>query len=280
MYRSRIVFTIVALAVASAAAATIRWQGWTPTTACLLCGPPESAAMRASANADNLFGAPGGAASYARNSSASTFTPGPLSAPQLSAGSAASGSSQGRSASSARGWQPWGNGGGSSRFASSGASGANAPLGGLWRLMSLSRPAHHDGTPHVARTITPRAPRAKPPVTSRPGRTPSPGSHPGGPATGNGSGITTDTPPMAGGAPSTDPFHEHEAPPPDPFRGPGGFDPGTPGGGRPSGGSGGGGRGGGPPQARAGLLFWAGLLGGPGGLRERRPPSCSTPSPS
>jgi len=269
MYRSRVVFTIVALAVASAAAATIRWQTWSPTTACLLCGPPESAAMRASGSADNLFGAGGGAASYARNGSASTFTPGALNAPQLSGGSAAGGSSQGQTASASRGWQPWGNGSATSRFASSGASGASAPLGGLWRLMSLSRPAH-SGTPAAARTIVARAQRVKPPVASRPGKQPSPGSHGGGSgsATGDGSSVTTDTPPMAGGAASTDPFHEHEAPPPDPFRGPGGFDPGTPGGGRPPGG--GGGRVAATPEPGSILLFGTGLLGVLGVMRQRR----------
>jgi len=75
---------------------------------------------------------------------------------------------------------------------------------------------------------------------------------------------------MAGGAASTDPFHEHEAPPPDPFRGPGGFDPGTPGGGRPSGGSGGGGRVAATPEPGSILLFGTGLLGVLGVMRQRR----------
>jgi len=75
-------------------------------------------------------------------------------------------------------------------------------------------------------------------------------------------------PPMAGGAPSTDPFHEHEAPPPDPFRGPGGFDPGTPGNGRPS--TGGGGHVAATPEPGSILLFGTGLLGILGVMRQRR----------
>ena len=42
IHRSRIVFTVGALAVASAAAATMPWQTWKPVTACLLCGVQDS----------------------------------------------------------------------------------------------------------------------------------------------------------------------------------------------------------------------------------------------
>jgi hypothetical protein len=71
------------------------------------------------------------------------------------------------------------------------------------------------------------------------------------------------------GAPSTDPFHEHEAPPPDPFRGPGGFDPGAPGG-NPTVGGGGVGKVSGAPEPGSILLFGTGLLGIFGVMRQRR----------
>jgi hypothetical protein len=272
MYRSRIVFTIVALAVASAAAATIRWQTWTPTTACLLCGAPQStAAAGTSGSGDALFGAGGGAPSFARNS-AGAFTPGPLAAAELSNANAAHSSSS-SSTAALRGWQPWGNSSGSNRFASSGASGASAPLGGLWRLMSLNRPAPHESAAAAPRTIVARVKQPRP---SRPGKNPAPGTHSGSPASGSTAGPTTtsDTPPLVsvGGAPATDPFHEHEAPPPDPFRGPGGFDPGAPGGNRPvtGGGGGGGGKVSAAPEPGSILLFGTGLLGILGVMRQRR----------
>lgn len=268
MYRRRVVFTIVALAVASAAAATIRWQTWTPNNACLLCGAPDpSSTMRAAAGPDTLYGAGGGAPSYARTTG-EAFTPGPLAAAQLGSSSTASSSSAARSTSSFRGWQPWGNGSASGRFASSGAAGAAAaPLGGLWRLMSLSRP-HHSSTP-AARNIVARVRRERPPVASRP-KKPSPGSNSGHPGnSGDGTAASeTPAPPLAG-APSTDPFHEHEAPPPDPFQGPGGFDPGTPGGKGPS--TGGGGiKMAATPEPGSILLFGTGLLGVLGVMRQRR----------
>src|SRR4051812_25836608 len=191
MYRSRDVFTIVALAAASAAAATIRWQTWTPGTECLLCGAPQStAAMGTSGNADQLFGAGGGAPSFARNS-AGAFMPGPLGAAQLGSGDAAHSSSSSAAASAAHGWQPWGNGSGSGRFASSGGSGRSASLGGLWRLMNLSRPGHSEGASVATRNIVAKVKQPKPP---RPAKNPAPGSHAGSPATGGSTAATPDVP--------------------------------------------------------------------------------------
>jgi len=134
--------------------------------------------------------------------------------------------------------------------------------------MSLSRPGHDAGAAHAARTVVQRVKRERPPAASRPGKTPSPGSNHGQPGSGDGTATSeTPAPPIAG-APSTDPFHEHEAPPPDPFHGPGGFDPGTPGGKGPS--TGGSGKVSPAPEPGSILLFGTGLLGILGVMRQRR----------
>jgi hypothetical protein len=268
-YRSRAVLTLAVLAVASAAAATIRWQPWTPTTACLLCGAPSSgdAAAGGSAKTDGPVGS-GLAGSYAR-SSAGAYVPNSLIAGQLGTGTASSSSSS-RSGTASRGWQPWGTGSEASRGSSSGASGPSTSLGGLWRLMSLSRPGHSGGAPvATAKNVVVRATHAPP--APRPAKTPTPTTHSGPPSSSSTPAVGTvaavDPVTPTSGAPSTDPFHEHEAPPPDPFKGPGGFDPGAPGGGR---GPSGGGKVSATPEPGSILLIGTGLLGIFGVLRQRR----------
>jgi hypothetical protein len=233
--RSRIVFTLAALAVASAAAATIRWQTWTSGTACLLCGARdtgESALMLP--GGDRPSGGAGLEGSYARSSGA-TFTPGPLAPPLVSLENGSSRSSSARLASAPRGWQPWGSGSGAFRVAASGSSRPSTSLGGLWRLMSLSRPNHgSDSAVHGVPVHNIKPPTDRPVKTPKPGTNHSGQNGPGSSPTDGGS--ISEAPPTAstGGAPSTDPFHEHENAPGDPFQGPGGFNPGTPGGRAPS----------------------------------------------
>jgi hypothetical protein len=80
-----------------------------------------------------------------------------------------------------------------------------------------------------------------------------------------GSDLPSDSAPIA--APATDPFHEHQTPPPDPFHGPGAFDPGTPGGGHIAGG---GSSVSATPEPGAVLLLGTGFLSILGVLRKRR----------
>jgi hypothetical protein len=282
IYRSRAVFTLAALAVASAAAATIHWQTSMPDAGCLLCGARDSsgATLQTSPNADRSI--TGGIGSYARNS-AGTYVPGPL-MPDMGSNKSGGASSPSRAGSAPKGWQPWGSGSNSLRGSSSGSSGPSASLGGMWRLMSLSRPGHQNGVASVA-TPAAAASRVKPPAASRPVKAPAPakpGSGSGSasaPATGSTStdaGLPaasgSDLPPggsaFSGGAPSTDPFHEHQAPPPDPFRGPGGFNPGAPGAGGAPGGVAG--NVSATPEPGSILLIGTGLLSVLGVLRKRR----------
>jgi PEP-CTERM motif-containing protein len=279
IYRSRAVFTLAALAVASAAAATIHWQTSMPDTGCLLCGARDSsgAMLQTSPNADRSTGA-GGLGSYARNSTG-TYVPGPL-MPEMGSDKSGGASPTSRASSAPKGWQPWGSGSGSPRGSSSGSSGPSAPLGGLWRLMSLSRPSHHGNG--VATVAVAPANHIKPPAASRPVKAPAPAKpHSSGPGSASapastnaglpatsGSDVPSSGSASSGGAPSTDPFHEHEAPPPDPFRGPGGFNPGAPAGGRAPGGAGG--KVSPAPEPGSILLIGTGLLGVLGVLRKRR----------
>jgi hypothetical protein len=273
--RSRIVFTVAALAVASVAAATIRWQTWTSGTACLLCGArdPGNGAVTLGGS-DRLNGAGGAGGSYAL-SSAETFTPGPLKAPSIDPDAAGSRSPASRHDATAKGWQPWGNGSGTRRVSATGSSTPSTSLGGLWRLMSLSRPGHVAGESivHTAPIHTPT------PAVSRPAKpTPTPTHHSAPHAPGSGAGAPNanggsssssgdaSSTPSTGSSASTDPFHEHENPP-DPFHGPGGFNPGTPGGKGTIGGSG-------PvsptPEPGSILLIGTGLLGILGVFRKRQ----------
>jgi hypothetical protein len=274
-YRSRAVFILAGLAVASGAAAMIPWQTWKPTAACLLCEAPAPDRAPA-ASAEAAKGSGGGLGAYAR-SSASTFTPGPL-APASSTGDASnSGSFASRSGSAPRGWQPWGNGSSGLRNASGASSGTSIALGGMWRLMSMSRPA----TPgsdvaavanHVAAAARP-ARQAKPAPTPV-ARKPAPPSTSPAPAAATVPTTviaSTDPAPAIGFAPPTDSFHEHQSPAPNPFGGApggsGGFDPGTPGGGGPGGGVGSVSA---TPEPASFLLLGTGFLGILGVLRKRR----------
>lgn len=294
-YRSRTLFILAVLASATAAgAAALRWQSWTPVTACLLCEVPdaESRAVAAAANPEAAIGT-GGAVARSATPTGSIDLGSAAPAPPADETSDASGAIS-RFSSAPRGWQPWSSGTGSFRGSSSAASGPSATLGGLWRLMSLSRPGHggarlmatsagdraagpivSPGRPAAAlappaassgRTRRSASPAPLPPSLTPPADDPAPSdpaSDPAPPADGPDDGA----PPSAGAAPPLDPFHEHESAAPDPFGPPGGgFDPGVPGGGDASA------PGGVSPTPEPGsvLLIGTGLVGILGALRRRR----------
>jgi len=149
---------------------------------------------------------------------------------------------------------------------SSSGGGPSASLGGLWKLMSLSRPGHGGGSGASVTSST--APKTqKPPKASRPPAA-RPGTHPSDPSAPFSAGSPTLAAPAA-----TDPFHEHETPAPNPFSPPSGgsngFDPGRPGGGGGTGISGGA-HVSATPEPGSVLLLGTGLLGILGVMRKRR----------
>jgi hypothetical protein len=298
-HRNRILLAVALLCTATAGYAALRWTTWMPADACLLCAKAPADATSAGAGAiDNPVGSRGSLGTVAGNS-AGAFTPGPLGASgSASATDGANGGSS-RFGSAPRGWQPWGVGTGTFRVSSSEGSGSSAALGGLWRLVSLSRPGgggpsvasntagtSHTNTAAPATTPAPAHHTPKPPASSAP----SSGTHTSAPATpsaGNGppasanasivsgpisSGGTSAGGSTGGSSAPTDPFHSHEDPPPPPFGGGGGSTGG--GGGFDPGGSGGvpvsGGGVSATPEPGAVLLLGSGLLAILGVLRRRR----------
>lgn len=169
-YRSRALFTIAVLAVAGAAFAARRWQTWTPVTACLLCDArnADDAVAGSPATVGAAAGAGGITGSYARSSAGSPEA-GSFAGPHSTPATPGSASPSPRLGSAPRGWQPWSASSGSFRVSSSGSPGPSASLGGLWRLMSLSRPGHSGAPVLASNTVETAAAHPAAPIVSRPG---------------------------------------------------------------------------------------------------------------
>jgi PEP-CTERM motif-containing protein len=289
--RTRGVLVIIIVALAAGTAAASRWTSWSPLNGCLFCGaPPSRASSPVTISADARV-APAAVAreqvtAHSRGAAAragDTELPPPSSAVRVAP------ESERRSAGddSQRTWQPW------ETTAATRVNGADSPtlIGGLSRLSSSSISGGGSSV-HVPPPAAPAAPAEyRDPGTQVVIGPPSPAAphddSPHGP--GNGppgpppTSITVPPPlipihdpaplPPGGGATPTvpdptDPFHEHDNPPPSPFvppapNGPiGGSDPG---GTLPSGSS--------PaatPEPASMLLLATGVAAVFGELRRRR----------
>jgi hypothetical protein len=246
----------IAIVAVAAAAAAAGWTPRIPVDSCLFCGTgePDSSSAKVDSGAGAAtgggFGTRAGLPEHA-TSAGSTI---PAAAPIGPTSSAtASRSSAGRSP-----WQPWAPSSAPFRAYSSAGKGPSPTLGGLWRLMTLRRPASTTGAdviakntaapvPKVASPAKPAAPKAPPAATSpatAPRLTPPPQPAPSPTPVPAPEPAPSPAPPSAPSspvnpappAPPTDQFHEHEPPSDGPPSVTPPLDPGGPGGGTPSGG--------------------------------------------
>lgn len=168
-HRHRALLVIALLASGAAAIATLRWKTWTPVTACLLCdGLNADDAAAGTTTGTGATVAPGDSIGSSARSSAPAPASGSLSAPAPGPSAPSAGSAAARLGSTPRGWRPWSPNSGAFRVSGSDSSAPSASLGGLWRLMSLSRPGN-GGAPAIAsnNVVTPAAHVAAP-IAGRP----------------------------------------------------------------------------------------------------------------
>jgi hypothetical protein len=177
LYRYRAALIIAIVAVAAGAAASIRWQTWTPVTACLLCETPGGGDAGATPEAA-LPAATGGTLAANGDAAPGSIGAGALVVAPPAQSGGQTGSSTSRFGPAPRGWQPWSATTGTYRVASPSRSGPSPSLGGLWRLMSLSKLGHGGGSsaPVSETVIAANHPVTPPEIVKAPTVSPAPGT--------------------------------------------------------------------------------------------------------